>query len=618
MKQPIAKEKVVLLFRELSKSEVSQLRAEKGNLILVKYASIDIDPALERAHSIIEIDTELIQEFSDLHFNEVINLGKLKIGDKHINEHLSFDANTLWLYLKFTVNQRSLNPFLQYKITDFQLNRYPNSKVEVYTDLKVKADHENREIKYHLADKKKSSFFSKVLYLFSYLTLFLLRVLLGSINNGLNFKKFGPHFILDNEYNYQHLIRPSGKGKLYADPHLGYLIEKTVEDKRFTILSQMRVVNLNSNYPLKTKDHLLFLKSKKAGLVLEPFIFKAFFKSTFLNKKREIDSILKRFQDEYAKFEDTLSIEHRIIVSTLIGSSRLLSQTALREVAAKMMYDKTNIKSLTLIDEHSPKNRSIWLPLSEHNVKIVAVQHGAISDRNIAYRFCGADKSYNAIPALSLFRGEYTKNQLIRDSIYQEEDIRLVGHMRTDVIPNLLEKANSTHKNNPTILYATQTFQTSDRALKLKIHEDFFSVCKQMPQLNFVLKPHPNEKNDDLYHELIKAYDLKNLSVEKGDLYQILSKVDLVITYYSTVGIEALYFGKELITTDYNRSDPQSYIKEEVCHNVQNANELRTTIEDVLSNRLAIDQEKREIFIRKRVYRIDGKTTKRHLEAILS
>ena len=72
----------------------------------------------------------------------------------------------------------------------------------------------------------------------------------------------------------------------------------------------------------------------------------------------------------------------------------------------------------------------------------------------------------------------------------------------------------------------------------------------------------------ELYHKIAKKYNANNYEINTGNLYSLIAKCNIVITYYSTVGIEAIYFNKELITLDYNKLDLQSYLKNKVSHNV--------------------------------------------------
>lgn len=115
-----------------------------------------------------------------------------------------------------------------------------------------------------------------------------------------------------------------------------------------------------------------------------------------------------------------------------------------------------------------------------------------------------------------------------------------------------------------------------------------------------------------------KIENLKNLEIITDQLYTLLAKSDAVITYYSTVGIEALYFGKTLITNDYYELDYQSYLKDQVSRNARNREELKRIVEKLTQEEDFQKQERINTFIANRVYRIDGEVTNRIIEKLLA
>ena len=89
-----------------------------------------------------------------------------------------------------------------------------------------------------------------------------------------------------------------------------------------------------------------------------------------------------------------------------------------------------------------------------------------------------------------------------------------------------------------------------------------------------------------------------------------------MITYYSTVGLEAIYFNKELITLDYQERDFQGYSKAAIAHNVLDGKQLIATAINILKGDLTSNQELKRKFVEERAYKIDGKVTERVLENI--
>ena len=90
----------------------------------------------------------------------------------------------------------------------------------------------------------------------------------------------------------------------------------------------------------------------------------------------------------------------------------------------------------------------------------------------------------------------------------------------------------------------------------------------------------------------------------------------MLITYFSTVGTEAVYFYKPLIILDHLKQDIQNYHKENVAFQATNSNELKNYINKILSDDLKINVKAYQNFINKYAYKIDGKVSERCLNFI--
>ncbi|MCK5078526.1 MAG: CDP-glycerol glycerophosphotransferase family protein, partial [Bacteroidales bacterium] len=95
------------------------------------------------------------------------------------------------------------------------------------------------------------------------------------------------------------------------------------------------------------------------------------------------------------------------------------------------------------------------------------------------------------------------------------------------------------------------------------------------------------------------------------DLYLLISVCDILITCFSTVGTETIYFGKPLIILDHLKQDIQNYHKEGVALQASNEKELENHIANILSGKTSIDKEAYERFISKYAFAIDGKASER-------
>jgi len=101
------------------------------------------------------------------------------------------------------------------------------------------------------------------------------------------------------------------------------------------------------------------------------------------------------------------------------------------------------------------------------------------------------------------------------------------------------------------------------------------------------------------------------------DLYLLISICDVLITCFSTVGTETVYFHKPLIILDHLKQDIQNYHKEGVALQAANMKELKDHLENTLNEVSKIDPDAYDKFITKYAFAIDGKAAERALEAIV-
>ena len=94
--------------------------------------------------------------------------------------------------------------------------------------------------------------------------------------------------------------------------------------------------------------------------------------------------------------------------------------------------------------------------------------------------------------------------------------------------------------------------------LRYKTAYDVFAAVKNISGLFLIVNIHLAELNDVNYYESIaKEAGCTNFKIiYYYDLYLLLSVSDIVITCFSTVGSEAIYFNKPLIIVDHLMQDP--------------------------------------------------------------
>jgi CDP-glycerol glycerophosphotransferase (TagB/SpsB family) len=273
------------------------------------------------------------------------------------------------------------------------------------------------------------------------------------------------------------------------------------------------------------------------------------------------------------------------------------------------------------MDEKSPTVMSIMDAARFHNIKCIALQHGSIHNLHPAYIHSKGDLRRNVYPDLTLVWGQYWSNFLLSNANYPENKVLITGQQRTDSIPAFLQNIETIKRilgfeDKKIILFASQPQQ--DKALRYHAAFDVFTAALDYPNLLFVVKLHPNELNDsDYYCHIANEVGCKNFIIDStSDLYAVLAISEIVITCFSTVGSEALYFKKPVIILDHLKTDLLGLIKQNLALRATNSQELSSAIsslekgENVISN-IAADE-----FIHQYAYKIDGCVSDRILSII--
>jgi hypothetical protein len=90
----------------------------------------------------------------------------------------------------------------------------------------------------------------------------------------------------------------------------------------------------------------------------------------------------------------------------------------------------------------------------------------------------------------------------------------------------------------------------------------------------------------------------------------------VLITCFSTVGTETIYFYKPLIILDHLKQDILGYIAEGVAFQATDSDSLAAILSGIFRGALRVDRVKYDSFIQKYAYRIDGKVAQRCIDAI--
>jgi hypothetical protein len=600
----------IVVRRQLSKPEFHQIRELLGKGDWIIYSDLDID-----FHGDTRKEIHL-EENRKRHLNyKLMDLLKdfpeKRVADKSLIEALDFDKANLWYYHKYRVYFDSQQTLYQF----YSLNEYAqgHDKVYCYSNPIPAVVVNNLPSSIRIIECKKSTRngLKKIMYLLRYVFLVLSRALLQiripSIKNRPD------HVVMDLSM-WQHYLNRRTLKTEFDNYIFGYLFD--ILDNGFLVINESIQPNQKVKHNLK-KIHPL---RKDYGLLFsENIMLKGYMNPSVLIKSfRTVNQVKARISDIDAS---AYSFEEQFIFKSLqrnIGSSIYY---ILRYGAYDGFFKKHRFKTITTTDENSPGTRSILDAARKNGITTIGVQHGNIHELHPAYVFSKNDTKRGAMVDHTLVWGEYYKELLVNTCHYNPSDIAITGQMRTDIIPSLIKSVKGEDHpgegNVKTIVFASQPQQ--DPALRKRAAEDVFMGLKNLAGIRLIIKLHPAEKDPDYYSEIAGQVGFGHFDFAGSiDLYELINRSFVVITCFSTVGMEVSYFKKPLIILDHLRQDIQNYCKEGIGIQVTDSNELGKAVEEFLKGSRAIDEKSYESFIKKYAYRIDGKVTERTKKFILS
>ena len=557
-----------------------------------------------------EITRKANQELLD----SILLLGDKNTGDESLSEVLNSVGLPIWHYQRFRIFF-ILRPLflLRYAIAHF-LNQ--GSHVSIYCD----AAHAPKlvdfveKISLHIGKPKKkppvnfTSFFNYIIY-------FKIKVLLDLLHSpDLRNSK---HVFIDR--SLKQLCRHIDTLELKYDNYtLSALFDKAGEDS--LIISETEPPKFRGNGTFRLSAAIFAGSGRQSRTISGEYILFRGVISRSLYKERkqmisELDSAIARLKS--IKFTDS----EAIIFNSFLNLSKTNAYFITRFLAYRRFFRRNKFLTISSIDENSPSARCILDAARSTGSKTIGIQHGNIGDAQPAYLYTEKDRKNGLMADLTLVWGEYWREFLVSKGNFPAGSVRITGQIRTDIIPKLLshpdELKNEFGVKKPIAVFASQPIP--DPYTRRKAASEVFKSFSELPGYELFVKLHPAERDSvNYYREIAENMGCTDYRIVYDvDLYSLLAASSLVITCYSTVGTEAIYFGKPLIILDPMREDLLGYHKAGVAWQALNSDDLTELARGILTRRLEPDMDAYRRFIEKYSYRIDGQATVRTL-AILN
>ncbi len=575
------------------------------------YANVEVTKELAKfTQGQIEISLEEKKNLNSKIFEHIINFGEHLINDVPITDHLTVENASIWHYHKFRSYFFISNLFYEIKAIENLTSKY--LKVTVYSDNTFLGS-------YFHSNKIKLIFPSKVpgktnyLALFNYAVFFFIRALVTIFD--LNKLKKKKHIVIDHTIKQTclnlHTLKPEP-----GNYNLQYLFEKL--DDEFIILDDVEIPKIFQGDSFKLHSYYFTFNKKRFNS--EYVLFRGMFSK---KTRKALKKQLLILENKYSLIKSELSDPiDKLILNLLISLHSSTKFFLFKYYAFHQFFQKHSFKSVSSIDENSPRIKSIMDAAKMNNIFTFGIQHGIIHDLQPNYHFSTNDKKRKITTDCTLVWGSYWENKLYNHGNYPDNSIIKTGFIRTDIIPRLKNIEDKRLFNigdeQKIIVFASQPIK--DAVMRKRVAFEVFAGVKNIDNCRLIVKLHPAEMNDIEYYKIIAADAGCNDVIINGaiDLYLLISKADIVITSFSTVGLESVFFNKPLITIDPLKQDIQGYYKDKIAFLASNSKELSNYIQKLLNGSLSLNQDIYNNYLQDQVYKIDGKVSDRCIDIIKS
>jgi len=608
--------KAILIKRPLTEAETAEIvvLAREGGCKVVSY--VDLPPSLQafsrNGNGIPEEEKKSIN-YSTM--DMVLAFGDKVIDGRAVTEWMAFEDSSLWYYHKFRAYFRLRN--LRYEIAEIRKLAEGSEQLAVYTADSLLCNvvfPSNVRILGPAGKNKRRKDPASIL---SYLLILKARWII----NLFSCRKLRKpaHIIMDVTKRQAFLDMQTLKTRK-GNYVIGYMLERAGSE--FLIIDEAVQPKMSGGARIRPGHDSLFGKGPlKRRYFGEPILLNYFLSAKLRKQKKSLLNVINR---GFEAMKPHCSTDEKLLLDIYRSFGGATGYYLIKYLAYKRFFSRHRFSTITSVDENSPAIRSILDAARASGIHTIGMQHGNLHDLHPAYRYTAADSKRRAFPDSTIVWGPYWKDFLAEKGNYPAGSMTVGGQVRTDIIPRL--KMSTIAKSSVVpgirdderlIIFASQPQR--DPGLRERAALDVMTAARSIPGTFLLIKLHPNEKDDAGYYEKlamktgIRRYRI-TLSV---DLYLLISVCDILITCFSTVGTETVYFGKPLIVLDHLRQDIQHYHGDGVAFQATGSESLEGHIRDILNGEKTIDRQSYERFITKYAYAIDGKSSERAIGFIM-
>lgn len=601
----------ILIFRQLSAAERAETvqRLADGGVRAV--AAPRHFP--EIAGPVVALPSEIARNGSRRLLEMILGLGDRRLAEKTLSETVRIENLPIWHYQRFRIFFRLQPSFILREAAEYYLKS--SARLTVYCEAgQARILKELGEDLRILEARPAQTSALNPVALLNYGIYFKIRVL-QSLLFPTHLKK-RKHLLIDRAVKQQ--CRHAETLELKYDNYtLSGLLDQAGDD--FLIVSETEQPKLRGDDSFRLSARRFSSAGRRKNTINGEFILlKGMLSPSLYRERRKMIGELGHGL-ELLKAAG-LNVQESMILDAFIGLAPTNNFYITRFLAYRKFFRKHSFLTVSSIDENSPAARCILDAARSTGALSIGIQHGNIGDLQPAYLYTKTDSRNRIMADYTLVWGEYWREFLIEKGNFPVDSVQVTGQIRTDIIPKMLENQNRFRHEfsaaKPVAVFASQPIP--DPAARRQAAYDVFNAFSRLPDYELVVKLHPGEKDATAYYRQIAdeagCRDFRLLY--DVDLYSLLTVAALVITCYSTVGTEAVYFGKPLIILDPHREDLLGYHKAGVAFQATNAQDLELTAREILSGAVCPDSVAYRSFIDRFSFAVDGKAVQRTLSFI--
>jgi hypothetical protein len=220
------------------------------------------------------------------------------------------------------------------------------------------------------------------------------------------------------------------------------------------------------------------------------------------------------------------------------------------DLAAQLpaIFAQRGINLVVGTDTGSLAGRCYFRTAERMAIPTVFVQHGAfVQARAVATYFTDAQL---------LVWGASSRDTLVRSGVSRPERITCIGSAFEEETLGAAAKQSkaATSVVNKATFMVLVTFGVPGNLVEegpfLKAAMEVIHAAEQLPNVEFVIKPHPGDKSR-LWEKNTSEHGLRNVTIRpNADTYDLMRSCRVLVTMLSTTGAEAVYLGKPVVSVN--------------------------------------------------------------------